>query len=1115
MANTPIPTGANTIVGYSVTVPFSTEDAYTFSFPYLSRDDFEITVKGETVLDVADYEFSSDYLIRLTNVGVDKLNDLYGTEVDPVSFKIRRRTQLTSRLVDFQDSATLTEENLDLDSNQAFFLIQEIFDSSELGNTNLDPIDGRLDMKDAELINVAYPTLATSAATLQSVIDYANQIIKDDVLPIYTTGEDYKQFKLVMHQNDLYFAYTDVTNAEDRTGQPLNPADWVLIISNEQTAKIDAITNTGSGEIITAAERADLHTHTNKAILDATTASFTVADETKLDSITDLGSGEIMTDAERIKLGGIEANADVTSTARVDAAGAVMNSDSSTASMGFVSSDFTLSDNPTTKVPTAQAVKDYITNNASNEPDASETVKGIIEIADQTETNTGTDDTRAITPAKLAGSQLATDVGVNNGKVSADGSVTTHSDVTDAGSGEIITTAERLIVSRAVQKTDQATTNMQFVVDEDDMISNSAAKVPTQQSVKKYVDDSIANSGAGATQFTDAQFKVTDSASSGSELVFDLNGTAPSGPTTPVTIENILASNSLSTNINSLNASTFFGGQTFTVGAEDMTVNSVSFKMYRQAATTGNFSIGIYAVDGNFEPTGPELATTGSIDSAVLGTDQLSAPFHDFNLVSPVVLSANTTYILYFPTSTLTNSAYVIRDNPDSYAGGDFYLEIQGSLAWGALSGDSGFKVTGTTGGGAGTVTTTIVNNITDNRTITLPDADVDLGRLNGMEDNATADQNAAEVPFDNSVNGFTNNTVQTAIEEAKAAAGDGANKTLSNLTAPTAINEDLLPASGQNIWLGSSGAPFFRALVEAGVNMYDDAGNLKVLLNHDFSASNRLRVETFDTHHIQLKTGEQLNIAADKGIEIEELAATPSTPQANHLKLYFKPDHKLYILDDQGVETEIGTGAGGGATSLDELSDVDTTTTAPTNGDTLVYNGSNFVPQAPSGGTSPKIAIARTHPTNFNYNFSPPNTSWQRPPFVAIEGDSSFVTIIDGDDGLSGEDGDRLRLDAGLYKVTIPVMGVLNTGWVDLKLLDATGVAATAIDSVSSTLIKQVDECVFSGSTDGTFNETYSYSNIDFILDLSVQTDVEFLFRAEVSTGNIYFGQTTLLKLS
>jgi hypothetical protein len=54
----------------------------------------------------------------------------------------------------------------------------------------------------------------------------------------------------------------------------------------------------------------------------------------------------------------------------------------------------------------------------SNRDQATETVKGVAEIATQAEVNTGTDDQRIITPAKLAGSTLASDVATNNAKVS-------------------------------------------------------------------------------------------------------------------------------------------------------------------------------------------------------------------------------------------------------------------------------------------------------------------------------------------------------------------------------------------------------------------------------------------------------------------------------------------------------------------------------------------------------------------------------------------------------------------------------------------------------------------------------------------------------------------------
>tara|TARA_R110002167_G_scaffold81296_3_gene222686 strand:+ start:2916 stop:5423 length:2508 start_codon:yes stop_codon:yes gene_type:complete len=54
--------------------------------------------------------------------------------------------------------------------------------------------------------------------------------------------------------------------------------------------------------------------------------------------------------------------------------------------------------------------------------------------------------------------------------------------------------ADGTIIDDAVLNSDTSTASMSFVVDEDDMSSDSATKVPTQQSVKAYVD---ANSGSG------------------------------------------------------------------------------------------------------------------------------------------------------------------------------------------------------------------------------------------------------------------------------------------------------------------------------------------------------------------------------------------------------------------------------------------------------------------------------------------------------------------------------------------------------------------------------------------------------------------------------------------
>jgi len=102
------------------------------------------------------------------------------------------------------------------------------------------------------------------------------------------------------------------------------------------------------------------------------------------------------------------------------------------------------------------------------------------------------------------------DIATNTAKVSADGLVTTHSDVSNAGSGIIISASERtklngietladvtdatnVEAAGAVMESDTTTAAMGFVIDEDDMVSDLATKVPTQQSVKAFVESSIAS----------------------------------------------------------------------------------------------------------------------------------------------------------------------------------------------------------------------------------------------------------------------------------------------------------------------------------------------------------------------------------------------------------------------------------------------------------------------------------------------------------------------------------------------------------------------------------------------------------------------------------------------
>lgn len=141
----------------------------------------------------------------------------------------------------------------------------------------------------------------------------------------------------------------------------------------------------GTRELLTFTEDASAVNHINIEN-EATGAGPIISaagDDTNVDLILDgKGSGDVKTNSSNLdvtgnivvsgtvdgrdvatdgtKLDGIEASADVTDATNVDAAGAVMNSDTSTASMSFVIDEDNMASDSATKVPTQQSVKAYV-----------------------------------------------------------------------------------------------------------------------------------------------------------------------------------------------------------------------------------------------------------------------------------------------------------------------------------------------------------------------------------------------------------------------------------------------------------------------------------------------------------------------------------------------------------------------------------------------------------------------------------------------------------------------------------------------------------------------------------------------------------------------------------
>ena len=84
------------------------------------------------------------------------------------AIEIRRRTSQTSRLVDYAAGSVLTENDLDTDSNQAFFMGQEAIDDA--GDViKLDAANFQWDVQNKRLTNVADPVNDTDAVNKQFI----------------------------------------------------------------------------------------------------------------------------------------------------------------------------------------------------------------------------------------------------------------------------------------------------------------------------------------------------------------------------------------------------------------------------------------------------------------------------------------------------------------------------------------------------------------------------------------------------------------------------------------------------------------------------------------------------------------------------------------------------------------------------------------------------------------------------------------------------------------------------------------------------------------------------------------------------------------------------------
>ena len=214
-------------------------------------------------------------------------------------------------------------------------------------------------------------------------------------------------------------------------------------------------------------------TNTNRGLVELATISEIDGGTDTTRAITPAG---LEGSAIKTKLDTIETGANVTDSFNVLFAGASMTFSASLINANYFLDEDDFSSDDATKVASQQSIKAYVDDASPDIPEATETTAGVVELATIAEVNTGTDTTRAVTPAGLAGSGIQTKIDT----------VETNADVTDTAN---------VNSAGATLNTDTSLSGNSYFLNENDLSSNDATKVASQFSIKTYADDANEDRG--------------------------------------------------------------------------------------------------------------------------------------------------------------------------------------------------------------------------------------------------------------------------------------------------------------------------------------------------------------------------------------------------------------------------------------------------------------------------------------------------------------------------------------------------------------------------------------------------------------------------------------------
>ena len=256
---------------------------------------------------------------------------------------ISRDSDVTQRVTTFVDGSELTEGALNDGGDQSLYLHQETRDLIDTINADNSTVIGRVAQNETDIASNDVDIAARVEGAASST---------DNAVPKFdgATGKIVQNTGIIIDDSNNI---TGVANLST-TGH--------VDIDNSGTDDSVTVNRGGSGDAIVITKSGsgrDIVVNTNEFIVDD--GDVTVSGDVSVGgdiAVTGTVDGrDVATDGT--KLDTIEAAADVTDATNVDAAGAVMESDSTTASMSFVIDEDNMVSDSATKVPTQQSVKAY------------------------------------------------------------------------------------------------------------------------------------------------------------------------------------------------------------------------------------------------------------------------------------------------------------------------------------------------------------------------------------------------------------------------------------------------------------------------------------------------------------------------------------------------------------------------------------------------------------------------------------------------------------------------------------------------------------------------------------------------------------------------------------